>query len=95
MSKGKYAKTSKYTSPREKELVGKVFTDEEGRPYQGQRFILRRDESYVQGFEETGVCYRDGKIHGSPAIEYHDGLKEEWENGNFIKVLKLPYAERN
>jgi len=80
--------------PREKELIGKVFKDENGIPYQGQRFIQVVNLDTITGFMDTEMNYLNGKAHGNPAIIYPDGLEEQWENGSFIKTTHLPNAER-
>ena len=80
-------------SAREPELIGKVFTDEKGKKYQGQRFLMVLDRTMPSGFLNTEIWYKDGKVHGKPAIRYPDGLTEEWKDGNFVAVLDLPYGQ--
>jgi hypothetical protein len=80
--------------PRQPELLNKIFTDDKGNKYEGQRFILIPDSRRTTGYVETEINYLHGKIHGSPAIIYNDGLSEAWENGKFIKILDLPYSQR-
>ena len=87
----------KYMKPRESDLTGKVFSDDDGNKYQGLRVIQvpTDDEESIFGVIETYVEYNEGKFHGKPAIKYPDGLEEEWDNGIFVKVLELPYKERD
>jgi hypothetical protein len=79
--------------PREKELIGKIFKDKDGKPYQDVRWLCVPNKEYAMGAVITIINYRDGKLHGSPAIKYPDGWEEEWEDGNFIKVLRPPFNQ--
>ena len=81
--------------PRQLKFIGKTFTDKEGKKYEGQRFIQVFDPIMPTNFRTTEIWYNDGKIHGKPAIIYPDGLEEEWENGDFVAVLKLPFEQRS
>ena len=78
--------------PRDPELQDKVFTDENGEKYNGQRFIMSADDAFFDGYSKTEVWYKDGKIHGT--IVYSDGLEEQWENGKYVKTLYLPFCQR-
>jgi hypothetical protein len=80
--------------PTQKELEDKVFTDEEGEMYQGQRFIDVPDVTRPEGFSSTEVWYKDGKIHGTPGIRYPDGLEEDWNHGKFVIIRRPPYHLR-
>jgi hypothetical protein len=80
--------------PRQPELANKIFYDENKKKYNGQRFLQKADNEMPSGITLTEVNYLNGKIHGNPAIIYPDGLEEDWQNGNFVKVNKLPYAQR-
>jgi hypothetical protein len=82
-------------NPRQANLINKRFNDENGKPLEGLRFIKINDERMPTGFSTTRINYHNGKIHGSPAIVYSDGLEEEWNEGVFIKVLYPPYDQRN
>ncbi|MDR0312708.1 MAG: hypothetical protein LBI14_03850 [Treponema sp.] len=79
--------------PREKELIGKIFKDKDGKPYQDVRFLQVPNRKYATGYMVTVLNFRDGKLHGSPAIVYPDGWEEDWEDGNFIKVSRPPYNQ--
>jgi hypothetical protein len=76
------------------ELIGKIFSDENGLRYDGQRFIKIPNPNMPTGFQTTEINYLHGKIHGSPAIVYPDGQEEEWNDGNFVQLLALPYSQR-
>jgi antitoxin component YwqK of YwqJK toxin-antitoxin module len=78
-------------SPREPEKVGKIFTDKNGKKYNGKYFYRIPDVNEITGFIATELNYLDGKLHGSPAISYPDGQQEEWKNGNFVKILRFPF----
>jgi hypothetical protein len=86
--------------PRNNEYEDKIYTDEKGKPYQGQRFIIppydteRLKRELNAGDDSIEVWYKDGKLHGDPAIEYPDGLAEEWDNGKFVKTMRLPFHLR-
>jgi hypothetical protein len=80
--------------PREPKLAGKTFIGNDGIKYEGQRFIDIPDITMPEGYRTTEVWYKDGKIHGKPAIRYPDGQAEEWHDGKFIQVLSLPYNQR-
>jgi len=82
--------------PRQPEFANRVFKDEDGTPYQGQRVIvlLDPDPDSLSGLLHIKVEYRNGKLHGDPAIVYPDGLEETWEDGAFVKIKSLPYARR-
>ena len=79
---------------RQLEWEGKIFCDSDDKPHNGEMFYDIPDDSYTTGFLTTILHFKDGKIHGSPAIIYPDGMEEEWDNGAFVKVIKPPYAER-
>jgi len=85
---------SRPDGPREPEFSGKVFKDEKGKPYQGERVIGIPDCSSATMYQEIIVFYRNGKLHGDPAIIYPDGLAETWEDGVFVRINDLPYAQR-
>jgi len=80
--------------PRQKELVGKTFFDKEGNKYEGWRYILEKNEKMDTGYDETQVRYKNGKLHGEPAIVYQDGREEDWQDGFFVKVAELPFSQR-
>jgi hypothetical protein len=80
---------------RQPNLTNKRFTDEKGKLLEGLRFINVNDENMPTGFTTTRINYYHGKIHGSPAIVYPDGLEEEWNEGIFVKILYPPYSQRN
>ena len=80
--------------PRQQDLIGRVFTGADGKPYEGQRFIQIHNDNTPTGFLTTEIHYLKGKIHGDPAIIYPDGREERWENGQFIEVTELPYTQR-
>jgi hypothetical protein len=82
-------------SARQPELLNKRFNDAHGKPLEGLRFININDEKMPTGFSSTKINYHKGKIHGSPAITYPDGLEEEWNEGVFVKILYPPYHLRN
>jgi hypothetical protein len=73
--------------PRSNEYEDKIYTDEKGNKYQGQRFIILPDSGDFPNIKSIEVWYLDG----CPAIVYSDGLSEEWENGKFVKTINLPY----
>jgi len=77
--------------PRSNEYEDKVYTDEKGKPYQGQRFIILPNQDDFPNIKSIEVWYLDGKLDGRPAIVYPDGLAEEWDNGKFVKTIDLPY----
>ena len=81
---------------RQPELQKKVFADPDGKKYEGKRYIINptSDSNYSTGYINCEVNYHNGKIHGSPAITFPDGLEEEWNNGKFVKILSLPYSNR-
>jgi len=79
---------------REPELEGNIFSDKDGKPYEGQRFIMIPNDDTPTGYISTEVNYSAGKIHGSPAIVYPDGLEETWEDGKFVAILYPPYQQR-
>jgi hypothetical protein len=79
---------------RQPEYEDRVFTDKEGKPYEGQMVEMIPDMDTVSGFRSTHLWYDNGKLHGKPAIKYPDGQEEEWNNGKFVSVMKLPYKER-
>jgi hypothetical protein len=79
---------------RQSELAGKIFSDKNGNKYEGQRFIDIFNPGYPTGFLSTEIHYFNGRIHGSPAIIYPDGLEEEWREGSFVKTLAGPYSNR-
>jgi len=79
---------------RQSELIGKVFTDEQGKKYEGQRFIQINRDDMPTGFLTIEINYLHGKIHGKPGIRYPDGQEEDWQHGTFLKISKLPYAQR-
>jgi hypothetical protein len=80
--------------PRSNEYEDKVFTDKNGIKYQGQRFIPQPQFNDIEddrSYPCIEIWYLDGKLHGSPAIVYPDGLEEEWTDGKFEKILQLPF----
>ncbi|MDR0316038.1 MAG: hypothetical protein LBH97_03965 [Treponema sp.] len=79
---------------RQPELVNKIFTGDDGDKYEGERFITVSNPAMPSGMSVTRINYHQGKIHGTPAIVYPDGLEESWEHGTFTGVYRLPYAER-
>jgi len=89
-----------FDKPRNPELENKVFNDEKGKPYQGQRFIIppydpeRLNRELDTSDDSIEVWYKKGKIHGDPGIKYPDGLAEEWEEGKYVKTMDLPYHLR-
>ncbi|MCL2411889.1 MAG: hypothetical protein FWC97_09640 [Treponema sp.] len=82
-------------TPRQPQLQNKVFKDDKGVPYNGQRVIVvpTKDKNYFSGYIETWVTYNNGKLHGNPAIIYPDGLEEEWDNGKFVKISSPAYRD--
>ena len=76
--------------PRQKELEDKIFKDEKGVLYHGQRFLMEPSPDVPFASLKTEIWYKNGKIHGKPAIVYPDGLEEHWENGKFIEMYKPP-----
>ena len=84
-------------SARQPELIGKTFTDEDGHKYEGWRYLTKytNNPEYPTGMIITDVQYRNGKVHGNPAIVYQDGQEEQWDNGQFVKILELPFCERS
>ena len=81
-------------APREPELIGKTFSAEDGTLLEGPYFFNEPNEEYATGFKTTEYNYKNGKIHGSPAIMYPDGQEEDWDNGNFVEISLLPWSER-
>jgi len=79
---------------REPENEGQIFRDKDGTPYEGQRFILTDAPDIPALIKTDVVYYKGGKLHGSPAIQYFDGLEEIWEEGKFVGILTPPYDER-
>jgi len=80
--------------PRNPEWEHKVFKDDNGNPYEGERCISEYHEESATGFLDTRVWYHKGKLTGFPAIIYPDGLSEKWEDGRFIGIIELPYHQR-
>jgi len=81
-------------SPREPEKIGQIFKDEDGKPLEGQKVLKQPDEDSTTGFIDTFYSFKNGKIHGTPAIEYPDGQEEDWDNGSFVKIALPPLMER-
>jgi hypothetical protein len=79
---------------RKPEWEGKVFTDDQGIPYEGQRFTNVPSEKTSLGMDFIEIWYHEGKVHGDPAIQFPDGLIEQWDNGVFIKVSEQAYGHR-
>ncbi|MDR0319902.1 MAG: hypothetical protein LBI28_00220 [Treponema sp.] len=77
--------------PRIKDLVGQVLTNKDGSPLQGTMVFATPAPHCVSGTRDIIIEFLDGKIHGTPAIRFSDGQQEDWENGNFIKVVHPPY----
>jgi hypothetical protein len=80
--------------PRNPELAGKTFRDENGKPLEGTKYLIVDDASMYFGFSSIILNYMNGKLHGTPAVKYPDGQQEVWENGQFISLLAPPYKER-
>ena len=81
--------------PREPELEGKVFCDPKTKePYEGLRLIMIPDDTMPTYHDITKVWYEEGKLHGTPAIAYSDGQEEDWLNGTFVRVSRLPFHQR-
>jgi len=85
---------SKKEKPREPEREDQIYKDKNGKPLNGQYFIAKPIEEGTVLYDLTELNYFKGKIHGEPAICYHDGLEETWENGKFLRIKNLPYPER-
>ena len=81
--------------PRQPDLVGKTFRDEDGELLEGQYILTVPSKTDKFASERTEYLYHEGKIHGKPAIIYYDGLQENWENGKFIEVRNPPFHERD
>jgi hypothetical protein len=81
--------------PRQPELEGKTFKEKDGKLSQGQINILLPDPDNNANTIYTLIWYKDGKIHGRPAIIYYDGLEEEWHDGKFVSVYRLPFHLRD
>ena len=76
--------------PREPEFIDKVETNDDEQPLQG-RFVRKTPcEEHPIGWITTEYYFTNGKLHGSPAIIYPDGRKEDWENGVFVRVTPPP-----
>jgi len=80
--------------PREPELAGKCTTDDEGKPLNGEYALGYYDPESPVYYTRTIYNYKDGKIHGSPAIIYPDGQEEDWDKGEFVKISLIPFDER-
>jgi hypothetical protein len=81
-------------NPRDPKLAKKIFKDDNGRPFEGTICYTIPDKSLFIGFDTLIMQYKHGRIHGSPAIQYPDGLEEIWEEGEFVGILHPPYKER-
>jgi len=88
ITKNSYLRRYMTDQPREKDLEDKIFTDENGVPYQGWRLVIITDPDEPYELIEIPVCYNNGKIHGKPGIKYPDGFEEYWENGKFMSIHK-------
>jgi hypothetical protein len=77
--------------PRIKELIGQVFIDKDGNPFQDTIFFTTPAPHLVSGTRDIVIEFLDGKVHGTPAIRFYDGQQENWENGNFVEILYPPY----
>jgi hypothetical protein len=74
--------------PREPILQNGVFYEKDGVTLlEGRRNLMIHDDDSPHGFKVTEYYYKDGKIHGSPGIFYHDGRMEKWEDGRFIEEI--------
>jgi len=82
------------SEPRNPEYQNKIFPDEKGVPCTDTMYRYEVSPKDPDDMECTIIQVKNGLLHGSPAICYHDGLEEEWENGVFIKTLELPYNYR-
>jgi hypothetical protein len=58
-------------------------------------YLDQYDPEATGGIRTTVYHFKEGKLHGTPAIQYPDGLEEDWDNGNFIKISLLPWSERS
>jgi len=80
--------------PRESNLIGKQFKDDDGKLLQGPFYFTITDLTQPTGVLATFYHYKDGLIHGSPAIAYPDGQEEDWEMGNFVRISQVSFSER-
>ena len=75
--------------PREPKLIGKSFL-KENKPLNGRYVYKTPNPNHPTGWTKTVYFFKNGKLHGTPAMIYPDGREEDWDNGNFIKISFMP-----